>query len=95
MLGSIAKLIQLTIQWAGNNVFTDTRGLVLTTSFLVLGLQMISAVLFISIFSGRLSRTRRGAPSAATDSAGLGRSRQLQRRRRARALPGRAGRRHR
>jgi hypothetical protein len=56
MLGSLAKLTQLTIQWAGNNVFTDTRGLVLTTSFLVLGLQVISAVLFISIFSGRLSR---------------------------------------
>jgi hypothetical protein len=56
MLGSFAKLLQLTIQWAGNNVFTDTRGLVLTTSFLVLGLQIISAVLFISIFSGRLSR---------------------------------------
>jgi glycosyltransferase involved in cell wall biosynthesis len=56
LLGSIGKLIQLTIQWAGNNVFTDTRGLVLTTSFLVLGLQVISAVLFISIFSGRLSR---------------------------------------
>ena len=30
LLGSIGKLIQLTIQWAGNNVFTDTRGLVLT-----------------------------------------------------------------
>jgi glycosyltransferase involved in cell wall biosynthesis len=56
MLGALGKLIQLTIQWAGNNVFTDTRGLVLTTSFLVLGLQVISAVLFISIFSGRLSR---------------------------------------
>jgi glycosyltransferase involved in cell wall biosynthesis len=56
MLGSLAKLTQLTIQWAGNNVFTDTRGLVLTTSFLVLGLQVISAVLFISIFSGRLGR---------------------------------------
>jgi hypothetical protein len=56
MLGSLAKLAQLTIQWAGNNAFTDTRGLVLTTSFLVLGLQVISAVLFISIFSGRLSR---------------------------------------
>jgi hypothetical protein len=56
MLGSLAKLIQLTIQWAGNNVFTDTRALVLSTSFLVLGLQVISAVLFISIFSGRLSK---------------------------------------
>ena len=56
MLGSFAKLVQLTIQWAGNNVFTDTRALVLSTSFLVLGLQMLSAALFISIFSGRISR---------------------------------------
>lgn len=56
MVGSFAKLIQLTIQWAGNNVFTDTRALVLSTSFLVLGLQMLSATLFISIFSGRISR---------------------------------------
>jgi hypothetical protein len=29
---------------------------VLATSFLVLGLQMLSAALFISIFSGRISR---------------------------------------
>ena len=56
MIGSLAKLIQLTIQWAGNNPFTDTRALVLSTSFLVLGLQILSAVLFISIFSGRISR---------------------------------------
>lgn len=56
MVGSFAKLVQLTIQWAGNNVFTDTRALVLSTSFLVLGLQMLSAALFISIFSGRISR---------------------------------------
>ena len=56
MLGSFAKLVQLTVQWAGNNVFTDTRALVLSTSFLVLGLQMLSAALFISIFSGRISR---------------------------------------
>ncbi|MDP9227489.1 MAG: glycosyltransferase family 2 protein [Actinomycetota bacterium] len=50
------KLLQLTIQWAGDDVFTDTRALVLATTFLVLGLQVLSAVLFISIFSGRLSR---------------------------------------
>jgi hypothetical protein len=56
MAGSLAKLIQLTIEWAGNNIFTDTRALVLSTSFLVLGLQMLSAALFISIFSGRISR---------------------------------------
>ena len=56
ILVSLAKLIQLTIQWAGDEPFTDTRALVLATTFLVLGLQMMSAVLFISIFSGRISR---------------------------------------
>src|SRR5262245_3107491 len=55
-VGAFAKLVQLTIQWAGNNVFTDTRALVLAISFLVLALQVISAVAFISIFSGRISR---------------------------------------
>jgi glycosyltransferase involved in cell wall biosynthesis len=70
MLGSLAKLIQLTIQWAGNNVFTDTRGLVLTTSFLVLGLQVISAVLFISIFSGRLSRMSEEAAAERSGASG-------------------------
>ena len=53
MIGSFAVLVHLTIQWAGNNMFTDTRALVLSTSFLVLGLQAMSAALFISIFSGR------------------------------------------
>ena len=56
ILGSAAKLLQLTIQWAGDDVFTDTRALVMATAFLVLGLQVLSAVLFISIFGGRLSR---------------------------------------
>jgi glycosyltransferase involved in cell wall biosynthesis len=56
MVGSLIKLIQLTIRWAGNNIFTDTRALVLSTTFLVLGLQMLSAALFISIFSGRIGR---------------------------------------
>ena len=46
---SLAKLIQLTAQWAGDEVFTDTRSLVLATTFGVLGLQILSAVLFISI----------------------------------------------
>jgi Glycosyl transferase family 2 len=61
MVGSLAKLIQLTVEWAGNNIFTDTRALVLSTSFLVLGLQMLSAALFISIFSGRISRLAEGS----------------------------------
>jgi hypothetical protein len=56
MVGSFAKLVQLTVQWAGSNAFSDTRALVLSTTFLVLGLQMLSAALFISIFSGRISR---------------------------------------
>jgi GT2 family glycosyltransferase len=52
----LVMLIQLTIQWAGTEPFTDTRALVLSTTFLVLGLQIMSAALFISIFSGRISR---------------------------------------
>jgi glycosyltransferase involved in cell wall biosynthesis len=56
ILGSFAKLVQLTVDWAGSKVFTDTHALVLSTAFGVLGLQILSAVLFISIFSGRLSR---------------------------------------
>jgi glycosyltransferase involved in cell wall biosynthesis len=56
ILGSLAKLIQLSVQWAGDEVFTDTRSLVLATTVGVLGLQILSAVLFISIFSGRLTR---------------------------------------
>jgi glycosyltransferase involved in cell wall biosynthesis len=56
ILGASAKLIQLTVEWAGNDPFTDTRALVLSTTFLVLGLQMISAMFFLSIFSGRLYR---------------------------------------
>ena len=59
-LVALAKLIQLTIQWAGNDPFTDTRALVLSTTFLVLGLQIISAALFISIFAGRISRIAEG-----------------------------------
>jgi glycosyl transferase family 2 len=56
ILGALAKLIQLTIEWGGAGVFTNTRSLVLATTVGVLGLQVLSAVLFISIFSGRLSR---------------------------------------
>jgi glycosyltransferase involved in cell wall biosynthesis len=61
ILGALAKLIQLTIQWAGADVFTDTRSLVLSTTVGVLGLQILSAVLFISIFSGRLGRFEEAA----------------------------------
>jgi GT2 family glycosyltransferase len=60
LLVSLAKLIQLTTQWAGTEAFTDTRALVLSTTFLVLGLQIMSAALFISIFSGRISRQAEG-----------------------------------
>ncbi|MGZ5324984.1 MAG: glycosyltransferase family 2 protein [Solirubrobacterales bacterium] len=54
IVGGGGKLVQLTIEWAGDDPFTDTRALVLATTSLVLGLQILSAVLFISIFSGRL-----------------------------------------
>ena len=79
ILARAAKLIQLTIQWAGNDIFTDTRALVLATTSSVLGLQILSAVLFISIFSGRLYRHDEGTcrwPSW-PDGDGSGRTAQL------------------
>jgi hypothetical protein len=62
ILGALAKLIQLTVDWAGAEVFTDTRSLVLASAVGVLGLQILSAVLFISIFSGRLTRFDEPSP---------------------------------
>jgi glycosyltransferase involved in cell wall biosynthesis len=67
---SAAKLIQLTFQWAGNDPFTDTRALVLATTFLVLGLQILSAVLFISIFSGRIGRVAEAGLAERSSSGG-------------------------
>lgn len=49
---------QMIIRWitVGPVVFTETRALVLAVTLMVLGLQVVSAALFLSIFAGRLQR---------------------------------------
>ena len=52
---SIARMI---MRWIviGPVIFTETRALVLAATLMVLGLQIVSAALFLSIFAGRLQR---------------------------------------
>jgi hypothetical protein len=52
------SIAQMTIRWVttGPVVFTETRALVLAATLMVLGLQIVSAALFLSIFAGRLQR---------------------------------------
>ncbi len=52
------NVAQMIIRWVtvGPVVFTGTRALVLATTLMVLGLQVVSAALFLSIFAGRLQR---------------------------------------
>ena len=59
-LGAI-RLITLVLSWvsAGAGDFFETESLVIGASIFVFGLQLLSAGLFLSIFSGRLA-TRRG-----------------------------------
>ena len=53
-------LIALVVSWvsAGAGDFLETESLVIAASFLVFGLQLMSAGLFLSIFSGRLAGRR-------------------------------------
>jgi hypothetical protein len=52
------SIAQMTIRWVttGPVVFTETRALVLAATLMVLGLQIVSAALFLSIFASRLQR---------------------------------------
>jgi hypothetical protein len=52
------NVAQMIIRWitVGPVVFTETRALVLAVTLMVLGLQVVSAALFLSIFAGRLQR---------------------------------------
>jgi hypothetical protein len=56
-------LAWLTVRWlaAGAGLFFGTQNVVLASTVLVLGLQLLSAALFLSIFAGRLERL--GQPS--------------------------------
>jgi glycosyltransferase involved in cell wall biosynthesis len=53
-------LLSLVISWFGQGAgaFLETEQLVATASFFVFGLQLLSAGLFLSIFSGRLAARR-------------------------------------
>ena len=53
-------LLTLVIAWFGEGAgeFLETERLIATASFFVFGLQLLSAGLFLSIFSGRLSAPR-------------------------------------
>jgi len=57
-VGAMFQLLQLIVHWltTGAGLFFDTRAVVLSASVMVLGLQVMSAALFLSIFSGRLRR---------------------------------------
>jgi len=57
MAAGLIVILDLALSWTlgGAGEFTQTRPLVLAAVSLVLGLQVISAALFVSIFAGRLS----------------------------------------
>ncbi len=57
---SAIRLTSLVVAWIsqGAGDFVETEALVLSASFLVFGLQILSAGLFLSIFSGRLAARR-------------------------------------
>jgi len=51
-------ILRIIITWmmSGAGIFTETRSIVLASTITVLGLQILSAGLFLSIFSGQLER---------------------------------------
>jgi len=62
-LGAAGYVAALVLSWfrSGAGLFHATREVVLSASVLVLGLQILSAALFLSIFAGRLERLRKAA----------------------------------
>jgi Glycosyl transferase family 2 len=67
-LYAVLDILRTIVGWitSGAGLFFDTRAVVLNATLLVWGLQILSAALFLSIFSGRLERSqpdsaRRGA----------------------------------
>lgn len=52
----------------GAGKFYDTREVVLASTALVFGMQLLSAALFLSIFAGRLERLQKGRPALAPQS---------------------------
>ena len=59
LIGAV-RLLSLIVGWfaAGSGAFLETESLVISASLFVFGLQVMSAGLFLSIFSGRLAARR-------------------------------------
>jgi len=59
VLVASTNVIRLIIKWVagGAGPFTETRALVLSSTLAVWGLQIVSTMLFLSIFSGRLRQS--------------------------------------
>jgi dolichol-phosphate mannosyltransferase len=59
----------LIVQWVsgGAGAFEDTRAIVLASTIMVWGLQILSAALFLSIFAGRLQKHRQPEDAEADD----------------------------
>jgi glycosyltransferase involved in cell wall biosynthesis len=57
---SVVRILLLANRWIadGAGLFFGTRDVVLAATFLVFGMQLLSAALFLSIFAGRLDRYR-------------------------------------
>lgn len=66
LMGAIASgyIITLFNQWVadGAGLFFATRQVVLASTALVFGMQLVSAALFLSIFAGRLQRIQKAPP---------------------------------
>lgn len=64
---ALVNILRLVAEWLGSGagIFLDTRGVVVTSTIMVWGLQILSAGLFLSIFAGRLERYARGEAGGA------------------------------
>lgn len=69
-LAAFIYLLQLTYRWLadGAGLFHGIQNVVLASTLLVFGLQLVSAALFLSIFAGRLERLPR-SPATGVDPA--------------------------
>jgi glycosyltransferase involved in cell wall biosynthesis len=68
-VGAVGTIVSLVYSWlsTGAGLFFATREVVLSASVMVLGLQILSAALFLSIFAGRLERLWKASPQDVTD----------------------------
>jgi glycosyltransferase involved in cell wall biosynthesis len=63
LAGATANVVRMIVKWLANGggLFVETRALVLSSTLAVLGLQIISTMLFLSLFADRLRRSMKTA----------------------------------